>query len=51
MHKQKQQQQRKQIDHAKNLDILMPMYNLLDTAIIIQKHQGVYGNTTEMKQP
>ena len=40
-----------QIDNAKYLDVVMPMYNLkLNIAIIIQKHQEVYGNTIEMNQ-
>ena len=40
-----------QIDNAKYLDVVMPMYNLkLNIAIIIQKDQEVYGNTIEMNQ-
>ena len=36
-----------QIDHAKDIDIVMPMYNI---EIIIQKHEKVSGNTIEMNQ-
>ena len=40
-----------QIDNAKYLNVVMPMYNLkLNIAIIIQKDQEVYGNTIEMNQ-
>ena len=34
-----------QINNAKNIDIVMPMYNLV---LIIPKHMEVYGNTIEM---
>ena len=34
-----------QIDNAKDIDIVMPMYNL-----IMRKHQEVYGNILEMNQ-
>ena len=33
-----------QVDNAKDIDIVMPMYNLIEIAIIIQKHQEVCGN-------
>ena len=33
-----------QVDNAKDIDIVMPMYNLIEIAIIIQKHQEVSGN-------
>ena len=36
-----------QIDHAKDIDIVMPMYNI---ETIIQKHEKVSGNTIEMNQ-
>ena len=40
------------IDKAQDIDIVMPMYNIviiiLNIVIIIQKHQEVYGNTTKM---
>ena len=38
------------IDNAQDIDIVMLMYNLIELAIIIQKDQGVYGNTTKMIQ-
>ena len=38
------------IDTAQGIDIIMPMYNLLNIVIIIQKHLEVYGNTTKMNQ-
>ena len=39
-----------QIDNAKDIDIVMPMYNLIEFnfVIIIQKHLEVYGNNIEM---
>ena len=37
-----------QIDNAKDIDVVMPMYDLIEYVIIIQKHQEVYGNTVEM---
>ena len=37
-----------QVDNAKDLDLVMPMYNLLNTVIIFQKHQKVYGNIKKM---
>ena len=39
-----------QIDYAKDLDVVMPMYNLIENSDIIQKHQEVYGNIIEMNQ-
>ena len=39
-----------QIDTAKYIDVVMPMYNSLNIAIIIRKHQEVCGNITEMIQ-
>ena len=42
---------RNQIDNAKYIDVVMPMHNLiLNIAIIIQKHQKVCDNITEMTQ-
>ena len=38
------------IDNAQDIDIVMPMYNLLSIVIINQKHQEVYGNTIKMIQ-
>ena len=37
-----------EIDHAKGIDIVMPMYNLI--VVIIQKHLEVYDNITKMSQ-
>ena len=37
------------MDNAKDIDIVMPMYNQ-NTKIIIQKHMDVDGNTTKMSQ-
>ena len=46
-----------QIDNARYLNVVMPMYNLIEQlfkiifilfSIIVQKHQDVYGNITEM---
>ena len=38
------------IDKAEDLDIVMPMYNLLNTVKIIEKQLGNYGIITEMNQ-
>ena len=39
------------IDTAQDIDIVMPLYNLIfDFLIIIQKHLEVYGNTEKMNQ-
>ena len=37
-----------QIDNAKDIDIVMPMNNLI--VIVMQKHVEVYGNISEMNQ-
>ena len=37
-----------QIDNAKDIDIVMPMYNLMNTVIIMQKQQEVYGNIVKI---
>ena len=37
-----------QIDNAKNIDIVMAMYNLIEYMIIILKNLEVYGITIEM---
>ena len=39
-----------QIDNAKDIDTVMPMYNLVKVVIIIQKHLKFCGNITEMNQ-
>ena len=36
-----------QVDNAENIDIVMPMYNIV---IIIQKHPEVYGNIVKVYQ-
>ena len=36
------------IDNAKDIDIVMLMYNLIEYSNIMQKHQEVYINTTKM---
>ena len=38
-------------DGANNLDIIMPMYNLIEYSIIIQTFQEVYGSLKEMNHP
>ena len=37
-----------QVDNAKDIDVVMLMYDLIETTTIIQKHLEVYGNTIEM---
>ena len=39
-----------QIDNAKDINIVMPMHDLINTAIITQKHVEVYGNTIKMNK-
>ena len=39
-----------QIDNAKDIDIVMPMYNIINTVIIMQKQQEVYGNIVKIYQ-
>ena len=40
-----------QADNAKDVDIVMPMYNLIEyIAIIIQKHLEAYGNIVKIYQ-
>ena len=38
------------IDTARDIDIVMLMYNLIRLVIIIQKHLEVYGNATKINQ-
>ena len=38
------------IDNAKDIDIVIPMCNLIDYSNITQKHQLVYDNTIEMNK-
>ena len=37
------------IDNTKNINIVMPMYNLIEYSNNYSKNQGVYSNTLEMK--
>ena len=37
-----------QVDNAKDIDIVIPMHNLKNIAIIIQKHLEVYGNIVKI---
>ena len=37
-----------QADNAKYIDIVIPMYNLIEYSDIIQKHLEAYGNTAKM---
>ena len=39
-----------QIDNAKDLDVAMPMYNLIEYSNNCSKNHTVYGNITEMNQ-
>ena len=39
-----------EVDNAEDLDIVIPMLNLLEYRKIIQKHQLIYGNIVEMNQ-
>ena len=39
----------KEIDHAKDINVVMPLYNLIEYIMtIIWKHQEVYESTIEM---
>ena len=38
------------VDNAKEIDVVMPMYSLIEQLITIRKHLEVYGNTTEINQ-
>ena len=38
------------VDNAKEIDVVIPMYNLIEQLITIRKHLEVYGNTTEINQ-
>ena len=40
-----------QIDNAKDIDIVIPMYNLIEYSDIMQKQQEVYGNIVKIYQP
>ena len=39
-----------QVDNAKDIDIVMPMYNLTELVTIIQKHLEAYGNIVKVYQ-
>ena len=39
-----------EIDNAKDIDIVIRMYNLIEHRIIIQKHLEVYGNITKISR-
>ena len=39
-----------QVDNAKDIDVVMPMYNLIEYTIIIQKHLQAYGNMVKIYQ-
>ena len=36
------------LENAEHIDIVMPMYNLIEYSDTYVRHQEVYGNTTEM---
>ena len=36
-----------QVDYAKDIDIVMPLYNLIECSNAFQRHQEVYGNTID----
>ena len=40
-----------QIDNAKDIDIVMPMYNLIEYSDNYEKHQEIYGNIVKIYQP
>ena len=39
-----------QVNNAKDLDVAMPIQNLLDKAITVKEHQKIYINIVEMNQ-
>ena len=39
-----------QIDDAQKIDVVMPMYSLIEYSMLIRRHQEVYGNIIELKQ-
>ena len=39
-----------QIDDAHDIDVVMPMYNIIEYSEIIQKHLEFYGNIVKMNQ-
>ena len=38
------------MDNAKDLDVVMPVYNLMEYSDNVRKHQEVCGNITDMIQ-
>ena len=38
------------VDNAQDIDIVMPMYNLIEYSDAFRRHQEFYGNTIEMNQ-
>ena len=40
-----------QIDNAKDIDTVMPMYNLIEYSDNYEKHQEIYGNIVKIYQP
>ena len=39
-----------EIDNVKDIDTVMPMYNLIEYSVIIQKHLEVYSKNVEIYQ-
>ena len=39
-----------QVDDAQDIDIVMPMYNLIEYIMLIQRYHEIYGSTVEMNQ-
>ena len=39
-----------QMDDAQKIDVIIPIYNLVEYGVLIRKHQEVYGNIIEMSQ-
>ena len=39
-----------QIDNTRQIDVIIPMYELIEYSDNYKKHQEVYGNTVEMNQ-
>ena len=37
-----------EIDNTQDIDIVLPMYNLIEIVIIIQKHQEIYSSRTKI---
>ena len=39
-----------QVDNAKDIDVVMPTYNVIEYRIITQKHLEFYGNIVKLSQ-